>query len=410
MNILHFILLVCLLSSCEKNIPCPDPDPCIDMPCDTSMLMGKLDTLWTTHIQDDRSIISNEGIFYKEEQVLLVGSTSTNGFVSSFGADTGKKRWEWDEISVSHFSSSFIHDSKMIVQNREDIGSINLMNGLSETIYQLTEHRASNTYGQLLGSHYYFTIRTLDDSKAWIVRSNVNDLNVWETVYTLERGQATGGSRPQIQSYNLWVHPQTKDSILIFQHRMAFPDRVDVVAWNMTKEETVWQHDDLTRLGNSNHQQIFMLQDKAYFGGGTAFYCFDMFSGNIVWEYEHPSGINGFGLYKIIYAEKENSIIVKDAGTSIFAFHPDSGNIKWNTNHGGGGGSPAYHDGFIYFTSFALLYCVQASNGILLWSERSSRIPLGQTSFGGDVAIDTVGRVLYATDDNELFAIKLYND
>ena len=191
-------------------------------------------------------------------------------------------------------------------------------------------------------------------------------------------------------------------------------NRVDVVAWNMDKKEVVWRHDDLTALGNSNHQQITLHDDKAYFAGATAFYCFDMFTGEILWQFDHPSGINSFLFYRPVIAEDENLIIVKDGGGRFRGFDLETGNVRM-FNEGSGhstvsSGSPIYHDGIIYFTERSRLYAVRVATSETLWEESSSGIPLGPKTFQGELAIDRERGILYATSSDRLFAIRVYED
>src|SRR5690606_1345264 len=148
--------------------------------------------------------------------------------------------------------------------------------GSSLRIVSLDNESFASPDGQLLSDDYYATLRSTDDQKSRLIRTSFDDFDNWKTVYQLNRGSETGNSIPNIQSYNLWINPNSGDSILIFQHRMAIPDRVDVVAYNLRTLEIEWKHENLTKNGNSNHQQIFIHDNKAYFGGSLTFYCFDM--------------------------------------------------------------------------------------------------------------------------------------
>jgi hypothetical protein len=408
-----FCWMLLLLTSCCKNEVCqPEPDPCDVQPChDTSTLLGKLDTLWTTTISGVTGSIYTSNIFLHDSDIILVGFGSSNAFIARYKAESGENKWMWisDETSLP---SSHIHFNHIITQKERDIYSVSLSNGELLIHYREPIHRSSHSFGQLIGNNYYFTIRHHDDSQAWLIRSHIQNLQSWDTIYTLKKDASINFDRPNIQSYNLWIHPSTGDSILIFQHRML--SRVDVVAWNMDKQEVMWRHDDIAGLGNSNHQQIIIHEEKAYFGAGTTFYCVEMNSGQILWHYDHPSGINSFMLYRPVIAEDENLIIVKDAGGKFTGFDLETGNIRM-INDGSGhstvtSGSPIYHKGIIYFTERSRLYAVRVSTGETLWEERSTGTPFGATSFQGEIAIDRERGILYATSSDKLFAIRVYEE
>jgi len=409
------VLLLAISLGCKKEDDDISIDPCLENPsdCGDHNPNELLDVVWMYPVYaEDTSSGSNYNLEMSKQGVVsnISGIQSKKLMLSDF--NNGSQIFEWTGLQSSHFSTMSVHQEMdlAIVQYFANIASVNLNTGQLHKQYVLPSGSSANAHGQLIGDHYYFTRTNPSKTLAWLVRSHLNDFSNWETVYTIHTNDV-GGSRPNIQSYNLWTDPQTGDEILVFQHRMAFPNRVDVVAYNMTKEEVIWQHDDLTALGNSNHQQIFILDDKAYFSGGTAFYCFDIPTGEILWQFDHPSGINGFGFYKTTYAESANLIIVKDAADRLYAFHPLYGNIVWVTSEVGDSGnttgSPSYHDGIIYIAN-SQLKAFRAINGQMLWDERPPSITT--TYFRGDVAIDPDRGVLYASDRRYLMAIKLYED
>jgi outer membrane protein assembly factor BamB len=411
-SILIFLMIWGSFISCDKTMP--KPNPCKLNPCDTTTLLGKLDTLWTTPVKDQNNRFILQHIFYSNDKIKVVGTANSQGFIYAFDPITSAKLWENDYTSIYNFPAAGLHLSSnlIVVQNRRDIVALNFITGFEFKHYYQPTGLTANPDGYILGDHYYYVKSDNGYPYAQLLRTHISDFNQWEEVYLLTKAES-GTDRPNIDSYNLWIHPHSGDSILIIQHRMALPNRVDVLAWNMRTKEVVWRHDDITKHGNSNHQQIIIHDNKAYFSGGAAFYCFDMFDGEIVWQYNHPSGLVGFLYLKPLILEQENLVIVKDAGNLLLAFDLKNGAIKWQTTESGnytlGSGSPSYHNGIIYFTNRNLLWAVRASNGDILWSERSDK-PLYKTTFNGDVAIDPERKLLYATDETRLFAIKLYGE
>ncbi len=392
--------------SCSKTTitPIPDPDPCYGCEIQDT-LFKNIDTIWSTELFGESSI-ANDGIFVDGEKIVFSGSFSLSSFVSVYNKSTGIKLWERMN-DIEHYPSANLINGNLVLQNRTRITHFNTNSEFPINDFQQTNDKASNPYGELIGNYYYYSRRASNDTKSWLVRTKITDFKNWETIYTLERGEDTGGSRPQIQSYNLWVHPETGDSIILLQHRMAFPDRVDIVAWNHSKKENLWRHDHISPIKNSSNKQIMILKDRAYFSASSVFYCFDMRSGDIIWKFDHPSGINSMLYYSPVYAENENAIILKDDADRLISFDADTGEINWNfTNRGAssvGAGSPVYHNGVVYYCMAGRLYAVVAATGKVLLRESSS---IEIYNFRGELAVDRENDILYAMDGRRIYAIK----
>lgn len=408
---IFIIINILLLSACCKDEMCvPDPDPCDVSPCeDTSKLMGKLDTLWTAKIDPNGyNVARNRSVIVYEDQLFFTNSDSPVGIIASFDLEQkGKLNWLYSQGNEGFINSYLLPEKGLLINKSWSLRlSIDISTG--EGREYVVSPNPSGPRGILLGDNLYFDETEDNERTVHLRRSPVTQLEMVETMYTIDNSQINN-SKKSIESMNLWIHPDTGDSILIFQHRML--NRVDVVVWNMAQSRIEWKHEDLTKDGNSNNRQIFLHDDKAYFGGSLTFYCFDMFTGEILWEFDEPNAYSSFSIFNSSYASSINAIIVR-AGGDLYAFNPDNGSIRWKKFIDGSGnsGSPVYYDGIIYATSRNLLYSVRASNGQVLWSESSSRIPMGESNFRGELAIDPERRVLYATSRDKLFAIKLYED
>ncbi len=399
-------ILLILLNSCSKTtvIDLPDQEiPCVFCPPDT--LFKNIDTLWTAKPTAGNSFY-DKGIFSEGDMVIVTGSTNTFTFVNAYSKSTGILMWE-RKFSQRYFSSAVLENGNLVLQSWKDILLIEVQSGTVIHDYKQAVDNVAHTFGQLLGNYYYYTRVNNNESKAWLVRSHISDFSQWETVYELNRGEETGGSRPNIESYNLWIHPETNDSIILFQHRMAFPDRVDIVAWNHRKKNILWRHNHISPIRNSSYKQIMILKDKAYFSASSVFYCFDMRTGEIIWKFDHPSGINSMLYYSPVYAESENAIILKDDGDMLFSFDADTGEVNWSFNNRGASsvsaGSPVYHNGVVYYCTAGKLFAVVAATGKVLLRESSS---IDIYNFRGDLALDRDNDILYAMDGRRIYAIK----
>lgn len=409
---MSLIMCLLLLPSCTKP-PIEPVDPCEINPCDTSKLMGKLDTLWAVHVRNDNESIFNYGLINFDQHIIVNYSSIESSGLSFINKSNPDQKIQFDKPGLDAITSKDLDSTSrtILIQREAWNARISYPDGQLLAENKFTQGWSGSTYGYLLGPFYYRTRRTENDSEAYVIRSLKDDLMNWDTIYTLTRGHATGGSRPNIQSFNLWINPASGDSILIFQHRMAFPNRVDVVAYNLNQKEIEWNHDNLTSTGNSNHQQILVHENNAFFGGAKSYYCFDLLTGQIKWQYEHPEGVTPFALFQSTINPHNNSVIVKDGLDGLFSFEISTGSILWyNKEAGNSTGSyntaPRYHNDIIYYHADASLCAVRASTGKLLWKERPFKN--GSQLFYGDIVIDPERGVLYATDRKHLYCIKLY--
>ncbi|TVR89836.1 MAG: hypothetical protein EA411_01510 [Saprospirales bacterium] len=385
---------------------CPNP-PCTDDPSPSKI--GLLDTLWSVPI-GDRYVGTNhieviDGVVY-----LSVGAS-----IFAYDALSSEELWRWEDPDLGkHLSFNICRNGKtLILQNWSTIASVNLKTGATVKRYTEIEDGYNGApRGALLGDHYYFVKERSNRSLAIIRRSHKDDLKNWEDLYVLKQGEDTGGSRPNIESYNLWVNPTNGDSVLVFQHRMSIPNRVDVVAFSLNSREILWRHNDINGSGNSNHQQMLVMNDKAYIMAGEVVIAYDMFSGEVVWKhYAHDLALR-FMFHKFSYAESINAILVKGNSPRLYGLDPETGAKNLYIEEAGryslGAGSPVYHNGIIYYTTYAQFTAARAATGEILWEEDSSMSY--NSGFNGDIGIDEENGLLFAADGYYLYAIRMYGE
>ncbi|GEM_PF-5972525 len=411
MTLIPILLAYLLFTACEPDavVPpadCPNP-PCSDSPEPSKI--GILDTLWSVPIEGGYTgtnhIVVISGVVY-----FSVGSS-----IIAYDAVKGEKLWRWDDQELGRHISFYIcsKGESVFVQNFSDIASVDLVSGATIKRYrETTEGHYGAPRGALLGDFYYYNKRRSNKSKATLMRSHKKDMESWEEVYLIERGEDTGGSSANIESYNLWVNPNSGDSVIVFQHRMSIPNRVDVVAFSLNTREILWRHNDVNTSGNSNHQQMLVMNDKAYIMAAEVVIAYDMFTGDVVWEhFAHDLAIR-FMFHKFGYAESINAILVKGNSHRLYGLDPETGEKNLFVEDAGiyslGAGSPVYHDGIIYYTTATKLYAMRASTGQILWQEDSTMRT--NSGFNGDIAIDKENGVLFAADGYYLYAIRAFED
>jgi hypothetical protein len=404
-----FYLTIFTALACAK----PKIEPCEDITCDTSKLLGKLDTLWTAKIDPDDNPVSRQGIFFQNDRVVVGYSFGLTAGLSIFSPETSKMSFNFKTQEVEVIGSMHpIPSSTSIILQRSGWSTLfNVLTGDRLQTHQFTAGWSANTYGRVIGRHFYNARRSENHDTCYLIRTPFDDLTRWDTIYTLVQGPETGGSRPNVQSFNLWIHPQSSDSILIFQHRMAFNDRVDVLAYNLNSRMILWKHENLTPDGNSNHQQIYIHDNKAFFGGSTVFYAFDLLTGKILWTFNEPRGHNSFMIDDPTYCPITNALIVR-GGTKLYSFVPNTGSLNWSIDIGGNSdsGSPTVYKGIIYITSDHRLMAIRSLDGTILYKEFENGPKWGTPTFGRNIVIDSTRNCLYVTDRLRLYAIKLYEE
>ena len=412
MNIVASLLPLLLFISCEKDplpdpLDCPNP-PCIDEPPPSRL--GVLDTIWSVYF---------EGGYTGTNHIELIDGVvyfSYGAKIDAYQSSTGEKLWSWSDPVFDRKALSLelcMEELMATLQNGSRIIQVNLKTGITLNSYnQNINSWGANARGSLLGDFYYYTQLKNDRSHANLVRSHKNDLQNWEVIYDLVQGEDTRGSWANMESYNLWINPNNGDSVLVFQHRMAVPNRVDVVAFSLNTREILWRHNDVNTSGNSNHQQMLVMNDKAYIMAAEVVIAYDMFTGDVVWEHFDRNRTISFMFHKFEYAESIDALIVKGASPRLYALDPETGEEKLFIEDAGANsvsaGSPSYYNGIVYYITGSYFHAMRASTGEMLWKERSFMNT--NSRLNGDIGIDQENGLLFAADGFYLYAIRMHED
>jgi len=392
------------------DVPCSE-DPCAEDACapqdcepsGDSTFMG-LDTLWAT----STNVISGrvDKIDQSDTNIFLSIWRAQSYEIYCFRKDDGRLQWTYNEPIVDYFSDIHYDDisNRLILQRWNTVVALDAEDGtkiLQTEVFENNNRSGGGTYGKLLDGYYYIPMDTNNRTVGGAVRSKTTDLQNWEWAYRITQSEVDG-IEPSTDSYNLWIHPETGDEILLLQHRMAFwQKRIDLVAYNMTADSMYWWHKDIEPAGNSNIGQIQIFKDRAYFQGSRTIHAVNMMDGTYQWKYEDTEK-SFVCCHSIVYAKSENLVIDNYSNDSddsgLMAWDADNGNLRWSNNVGN------YQAGFKeYYNSFVIqadgyLRVYNASGGRLI--KELADIDRG-SGFGGGVLIDEEKELMYTLYGNE---------
>ncbi|MBK7429251.1 MAG: hypothetical protein IPI60_20590 [Saprospiraceae bacterium] len=184
--IFHFCIVLGL--SCTKT-PITPVNPCDTIPCDTSKLMGKLDTLWAVHVRNDNESIDNYGLINFDQHIIVNYSSIESSGLSFINKSDPYEKIQYDKPGLDAITSMDLDSitRTLLIQREAWNARISYPNATLLIEHKFTEGWSSNTYGHLLGGHYYRSRRTENDSIGFLIRSHKDDLLRWDTIYTLVR-------------------------------------------------------------------------------------------------------------------------------------------------------------------------------------------------------------------------------
>ena len=420
----YMFLLFCFWASCSEPIdelpPCNDTNPCAEDACQpqncvTDSTFVGLDTLWKKEMEGG----SIRHMLMDENSIYVNVLTSESFYIASYDRKTGIRNWRFSN-ELGSISSMALYEDRIIAQNWNAVLALNKNTGQKLIRHNIRVGKTSTTYGYVIDSYYYTSMLKADESEAYLVRSKTTDLQDWKIVYTVTK-ETVNGSQPGVESTNRWVSPDTQDEILVFQHRMAFPNRVDLVAYNLTADSVLWWHPEIDENGNSNQRQITISQNRAYFQGTSKLRCFDIATGDLIWETHYGPWNQGgkfFGAGSIVFTASEEIMVVKYA-TGLLALNALSGEELWDKNDDDIRNISSFfmtmYNDIVFFTHpgngltySGPLWAIRASDGEELWMKSTDFVTTG--SFSGPVLIDDERLLFYTRHEGNLIAFRMPED
>lgn len=431
MKMLNSIIIsIWLLSGCKPDpiiLPPVNPKPpcVIDYLCDSS----KIEIVWRQPLSTDTAEwASTEPPIIFENNVLFTRFTFNEQIdtLKQLNRFTGKLEWTWADYQgkIPYVADQRIYfsNNKYIFTTWNDVYAINASDGKLSWKTLMPVGGSGDPFMNIANNKLYHTHNKKENRKkvaSYIVRSDI-DFGKWDTVFTQP---IIGNLEPDTKPPAVWIAP-SGDEILIFQIRYVdfsplIVQRVDVVAFNVTKKENYFRFDNIDPYFTGSVGVPFILNNKVYMPLNRSVVCIDMIKKQKVWEKEF--GLGGHFLNGSSFLFVENKFFVKPNNESLYQLDPDTGLEIWVDKNGGGAGPSdmVYNEGIIYYTGdgTAKIYALDIAAKKYIWAEKSpnyfynkfngkKRYDNANIGFGG-IAIDPVNRLLYTSDNYFAMCLKL---
>ena len=339
MSLSVWLIIITSFWACNdsiQEISCSE-DPCATNACRPQDCINRMDsiflsleTLWASKPGLIKGNIEN--IKQSSSQIFINSTLSQGHEVLCFDKHNGSLLWKFMNPNAPRYSDMHYHEgsNRLILQIGLWTTILDASNGQLISDTKPEGYSASANYGSLIGDYYYLPARSNDENMGFVLKSHVDDLVEWKEIYEISSIQVDG-NRPSINSMNLWVQPTTGDEILLFQHRMAFPQRIDLVAYNLTADTIHWWHKDIEPDGNSNIRQIQIFKDRAYFQGSNTIHAVNMIDGSYQWKYYDPQK-DFICCHNIVFDPAANVVVDNYSNlnqSGIMAWDADDGSVRW---------------------------------------------------------------------------------
>jgi outer membrane protein assembly factor BamB len=414
-----FLFCFFLFLNCHK-----EPLPPVQMPPPVAV-ESKLKILWQVPVTPDTS-----GEHTTKPQCLVNGNivftsdfASPSAFVSLLDAETGQKRWKFDNfiLPIDGFTNYnvFSVQNKVIVNAWHRTYSLDVQTGNLDWSIDVSADGAGEPRITTIGDYIYkfnYTGTKPHSTSESLVRTHYL-LGRWDTLLTIT---AEDSFHLNLSPPSLWINPQG-DSILILRDNglryvLATPHEgrynlVNLYAWNMRTRQYEWQLKDfINSFSVSSHPPIIE-GNKMYLRTRDHLSCLDLATGDVIWSMNVQPGDMTLSGGMVMH---ENYLIGQGSNNGMRAVDKNLVYFRWTNSETIGSATKVnYFDGIVYYTSTgnSSLWAVDANNGDIIWNEFSPNVFNQRTRDAGfdfaDVVIDPVRRVLYTADRYYMMCIQL---
>jgi outer membrane protein assembly factor BamB len=425
-KITTIFLLICISftsASCKKEPPIVPIHP--SNPWDYN---SKLDVKWYTYFYSDTAgaymhvpyPFDNHVVFCS--RTIVVGDDNKGLGIGVYNKQTGEKHplWTMDpsaslnmNINISDWLIGGKSNKYALFFSGNVLNCFDLSTGSMVWSNQIKGSFRISSFGDYVFQSNENNAETLSN----LVCHNIND-GSFRTLYTV---YMTNGYTPCIEPPSGWISP-TGDTVLVFQNRQwNFPlskGKIDIYAYNMTRDSVMWVVEDLTFDGHSSIFKPIVAGDRMFFQGMKSNHCINLLTGKVVWSKEYPHDSQGmvqegFAVSNNLYAD--GKLFSHSGSGSVIAYDANTGVELWKTSRDYDiitEGNIGYYNGKVYFNANDklnyqnrpnYLFCLDANSGSLIWKDSG----VVQSGMKGGIYIDQATGLLYAQDSYRVMCIDL---
>ncbi len=367
--------------------------------------------IWQMPIKSDLSysrsinpILLEDGIIVSERR------GGENEIIKKFDLDSGSLIWNWNEYintlpgqNMGLDGTVIIYDNIIVGSSYQDHYGINTATGGSEwsTLVDHRDERISSFKESYFHTMSYGRNAKSDSSSIRIC--NLLDGDCREVFRTLKKNNF----ETHITGIAIFENV-VNDTLIIFQNRQIvlnpYEIKVDLHCYNITQKRMEWEHLEVDQWGNSNIRAPLIDGDYCYFVGLGSAYCFNIHTGEKVWQYDHNVAwqLSNFLIH-------DNNFIIKDDQSNLLAINKTTGQLSWKNDDASGCcvTMRLYGDRLYYGNSG--LFIVDARNGKMLHRDLQSpnKEEYPGAEFKNTVAVDLEQKIMYATDGYFVMAMEL---
>ena len=416
LTVVLILLELITYASCKK-----DPDTVIKPKPDTPY-QSILDVKWHRFFSSDTAAAYFlDPLLYNNYVVFctrtIVGKKGKIGFIV-LNKQSGQRHPAWNkdpdgiisDVDIFDFMLCGKNQNIACVTNRKSLFGFNLENGVKVWQHDYYPYAAIYKFTTL----YDKPIHSFGPAqKKWfklaVFNPKTGSKRVILTLNMIDNYESS------ILPPSSWISPNN-DTILFFLtsgvNFNILDGRVDAYAYNLSADTFLWKVSDIDNNGNASFYSPIIVQNKVIFQCNSSIHCFDILSGQMLWEHEFTD--QSFTSVPNLYAE--GKVFARSHSDQLLAFDVNSGQILWKTGAYYGlntGGSMGYYKGKLYFTGIDmrnsnvpnLLFCLSASTGELLWKDCAPE----ESGLKDGIVIDQSTGYLYATDSYRIMCIDLNN-
>ncbi len=404
MRSLIFLFGLLFMLSCHKEpIPCDVPE----CNSDTILDKGSIKLLWVSEINPNGNRTFAD-LYLKNENLIINNNFNTPvANILYFDTTSKEVKWEWNEVDSEYYQTFTFDNNDIFIKEQRGLYSIDIESGI--TNWSLVDTVVLNPRGALLGDYFYLCswVNTpVSLSIANFRRVNKIEGQAWETLLTFDKVDFDNFSTV-FESPNLWMHPNTNDSILIIPVRMVEFDRnlrrSDLIAFNLNTREIMWQVEDFTPIVSVD--QPIIHNGHVFVKNTREIFAFNLMNGSLVWKHTETNQWANYGGGRLQVID-DKLVLGEISGSVVYALDPMTGNVIWRHEKDFGFATCksdiVHYKNYIIIANFDKLDVFDVRDGKYVYMVRNT-----VRRFRGRMALDEANRKLYVPEESQIVAYEL---